>query len=99
MSKIKDNIKLQIRYFFINEFWKNIPILAIVVLLLILNWTAWYLYMTKYREVVGITPVLYSSAVLLLNLFLAVITYRKQVVVSYVFLGSATLIQILFLNR
>lgn len=57
-----------------------------------------YLYMIKYRQAVPLMPIIYSLAVFLLNLVLANISYRKEPMISYIFLGGGLLVQLLFLS-
>lgn len=70
------------------------PILGIIIVSLILNALIWFFYLTKYREIVNITPIFYSSAVLVLNLSLGNIVFQKQPLMTYLLLGTGILIQI-----
>jgi len=94
MKKILKIILSQLKYFFINPFWLSWQILVVVVLILALNGWTWDLYLTKYKEMMNVTPVIYASAVILLNLFLAAIYYPKEKIVSLILIGIGLLIQL-----
>lgn len=94
MKKIIKFILPQLKYFFLNPFWTSWIIIVILIISLVLNGLIWYLYLGKYHEVINLTPIGYSSGVLMLNLFLAAIIYPKQRMISFIFLGTNILIQL-----
>lgn len=94
IKKILKAILSQLKYFFINPFWISWQILIVVILALALNGWTWDLYLTKYKEMINVTPVIYASAVILLNLFLAAIYYPKEKIVSWILIGIGLLIQL-----
>ena len=57
--------------------------LIILVPSILLNIIIWYLYLSYYKNIVSNTSV-YSSSVLILNIFLADIVYPKKNLVSFV---------------
>lgn len=97
MKKFFQTIWLQIKYFFVNPFWVQKMVILLVTITLVLNGSIWYLYLKKYTGLIGFVPISYSSAVLLLNIFLAAIIYRKETLVSFVLLGTGLTIQIIYL--
>jgi len=97
MKKIIKFILPQLKYFFLNPFWTSWINIVILVISLALNGLIWYLYLGKYHEIINLTPIGYSSGVLLLNLFLAAVIYPKQKMISFIFLGTSLLIEIFIL--
>lgn len=97
MKKILSYILAQLKYFFLNPFWTSWIILVIIVLGLGLNGYIWYFYLVRMQALTGLTPVGYASGVLLLNIFLADISYQRQVILSWILLSTAVLIQIIFI--
>ena len=95
--KILNYLLKQLKFFIINPFWTKVPILGIIIISLVINGLIWFFYLTKYREMVNITPIYYSSAVLILNLLLGNIIFQKQPLMTYLFLGTSVLIQIFIL--
>jgi len=97
MKKFFSYLLSQIKYFIINPFWKQIPILILIFLTIILNGLIWFLYITRYREILDYTPIIYSSTVLILNLLLSNIIFQKKSLFAYIFLVIALIIQLFFL--
>jgi len=97
MKKTFSYLFSQFKYFIINPFWKEIPILILIFVPFILNGLIWFLFLTRYREILDFSPIIYSSAVLILNLILANMIYRKKSFFAYVFLCVGLLIQLFFL--
>ncbi len=64
---------------------------------LLTNSAIWFLYIKFYRELIGIIPISYALAVLILNIFLSNIIYRKQTLICFILLGGSALVQILFI--
>lgn len=93
MKNILKFINQQFRYTIFNPLWKSSAILIILGLSILTNGLIWYFYLTKFRSTVGPVAIYYSSAVILLNLFLALIIYPKQKLVSFVLIGCILLIQ------
>jgi hypothetical protein len=93
MKNIIPFISKQLKYFLINPFWKDWIVLIIIIVTLIINILIWYLYLHSYRQFINLTPIAYSSGVFLLNTILAVITYPKEKIVSFILLGTGLLIQ------
>lgn len=97
MNKFLSFCKIQLKYFFLNPFWTKWAVWAISAAALAGNGFVWYFYLAKFSNLIELTPVVYSSAVLGLNLFLADIIFPKEPLASYSLLGVAVLIQLLFL--
>lgn len=97
MKKILSYIVKQLKYFFVNSFWLTWPVIVIIAISILIDAIVWYEYVNKYRDFVNITPIAYSSAVLILNIMLANILFPKEKVMSYILLGSGFLIQIFIL--
>lgn len=87
----------RIRNFFVNPFWMSLASLLIVFLTLLLNGLVWYLYIKQYRNIIGYEPISFSSAVFLLNLFLAAIVYKRETLASYILLSTGLTVQIIFI--
>jgi len=94
VKKILSFLWQQSKYFIINPFWTSWICLTIIGLSAILNGLIWYLYLTKFHIIVNLTPIGYSSAVIILNLILANIVFQKQSLISYILLVVALLIQV-----
>ncbi len=94
MHKLFSFILGQLKYFFINPFWKKWVILAVLGLSIIINVVIWYSYLRYEKEFINFTPIGYSTGVLLLNLLLAVSIYPKNDLVAYILIGVGFLIQI-----
>jgi len=93
---MKKNItaaKNQIITFIFNPFWRSWGVVVILALSLALNGLVWYTYYQVIHHSLGFTPILYSSGVLLLNLFLANIIYRKEPLASFILMGLSLIIQ------
>jgi len=71
--------------------------LTVLTVTVILNGFIWYEYIARFNMMVNLTPIGYATAVLILNLFLANISYPKQNLLSFILLGTALLIQIFFI--
>lgn len=97
MKKITNYLLNQLKYFFVNQFWTSFPVIIILILSIVLNGIIWFQYIEKYREVINSTPIIYSSAVFILNLFLAAISYPKEKLISWVLISIALLIQVFIL--
>jgi hypothetical protein len=97
MHKVYNYIILQIKYFFINHFWRTLVVLAIIIVSIILNGIIWYKYLSFYKMIVSSTPVIFSSSVLILNIFLADIIFPKRELAAYILLLSSLVIQIFIL--
>ena len=69
----------------------------VIILGLLSNGYIWYFYLVKIHSFAELTPVGYASGVLLLNIFLADISFPKQIMLSWILLSIALLIQIIFL--
>lgn len=69
----------------------------VIILGLALNSYIWYFYLVKLQSMAGLTPVGFASGVLILNIFLADISFPKQIILSWILLSTALLIQIIFL--
>lgn len=85
------------RYFFINPFWFSKASWFILGFTLIGNAAIWFFYLKQYHFGIGLTPIVFSSAVIILNLFLAVIMRPKEIISSFVLLSTSLLIQVLIL--
>jgi hypothetical protein len=94
MKKILSFLLPQLKYFIINPFWWSYKILIIIIPSIIMNGLIWYLYLSNYKNFVSNTSVIYSSAVLVLNIFLANTIFPKQNLATYILLGTGFLIQI-----
>lgn len=97
MKKLFATISNQIKHFFLNPFWFSKATLPLIILAVILNGLIWYLYLRHYKSLIGIVPIGYSSAVIVLNIFLANITFRKEVLASIVLLGIGLSVQLIYL--
>lgn len=86
----------RIRNFFVNPFWKSLPSILVLIFTLALNGLIWYLYLKQYRSIIGYEPIAFSSAVVLLNLFLAAIVYKREALASYILLSTGLTVQIIF---
>ena len=62
-----------------------------------MNGLIWYLYLKNYKDLIGAVPIGYSSAVILLNIFLANITYKKEFLVSSILISMGLFVQIIYL--
>jgi len=87
----------QVKYFIVNPFWVNKFNIILIILTAIANVFIWYLYLRKYGNLIGILPISYSSAVVVLNVFLAAIIYRKELAASYILLGTGIFIQVVYI--
>ena len=94
MKKLLQAILSQLKYFIVNPFWWSWRVLIVIVPALLMNGWTWQLYLTKYQEMISATPVIYASAVLLLNIFLAAIYYPKEKILSWILIGIGLLTQI-----
>jgi len=97
LKKILNYSLHQIKYFIFNPFWTSWISLTVLAITVILNGFIWYEYIAKFHMMINLTPIGYTSAVLILNLFLANISYPKQNLLSFILLGTALLIQIFFI--
>lgn len=97
MKTLLKFISDRIRNFFINPFWKSIASLSIVFISSILNGLIWFLYIKYYRSLIGYEPIAFSSTVVLLNLFLATVVYKRESLASYILLSTALTVQIIFI--
>lgn len=97
MKKFFSKIWAQVKYFIVNPFWVNKINIILIILTIIANAFVWYLYLKKYHFLIGMVPISYSSAVLMLNVFLASIIYRKELAASYILLGIGMFIQVVYL--
>ena len=97
MKKLFITILNQFKHFFLNPFWSSKATLPLMIISVILNGLIWYLYLKRYNALVGVVPIGYSSAVIILNIFLANITYRKEVLASIVLLGVGLSVQLIYL--
>ncbi|AKM82510.1 TPA: hypothetical protein DD449_01825 [Candidatus Berkelbacteria bacterium] len=95
--KILNYFLRQIKYFFFNPFWLNWFVLLEFVLILLLNFIIWYLYLDKYKDFLNLTPIVFSSAVAIINLFMAVIIYPKEKNISIILLTIGLMVQFLIL--
>ena len=89
-------VRSQFSYLFRNPFWTSLPILILIGVTLIADAVLVYLFITRFRQLVPMMPIIYSIAVFVLNLILANISFRKEPMISYIFLGGSLLVQILF---
>gem|GEM_PF-911383 len=87
----------KIKEFFINPYWANWTVILLIFLSVLLNGLLWYIWWKKYQDLVGVVPISYSSAVLILNVFLSNLSYRKEALVNFVLLGTGLLVQIIYL--
>lgn len=69
----------------------------VIIISLLIDALVWYLYLTKYNQILHLTPIGYASGVLILNIFLAAVIYPKQQMISYILLGTSLLIQVYIL--
>lgn len=97
MKKILQYIIQQIKAFIINPFWLNGGAILLIILTLAVNALVWYLWIKKYQDLIGVVPISYSSAVIVLNIFLGNLTYRKETLVTFILLGTGLIIQIIYL--
>ena len=97
MSHFLSFIKKQLKYFFINPFWKDRIIWVILAITIILNVVIWYKYIKYEKTIIDLLPIVYSTAIFILNLFLSIISYPKKDLIAYVLMGAGLLIQIFFL--
>lgn len=97
MKKFGNYILGQLKYFFVNPFWITFSVLVILAVSFIADGLIWYLYWGKYREIINIIPIGFSSSVLILNLFLANITFPKEKLISYILLSTGLMIQLFIL--
>jgi hypothetical protein len=97
MKKIPEYLWSQFKYFLINPFWQAKVVWFLICPAVLINGFIWYLYIKFYKDLIGVVPISYSLAVVVLNVFLANIIYRKQTLVSLSLLSSGILIQIIFL--
>lgn len=97
MKNFFKKIWAQVKYFVVNPFWGNKYSILIIILTLALNGLVWYFYIRKYSVIIGVVPISYSSAVVILNIFLAGVIYRKEIAASYILLGTGIFIQIIYL--
>jgi hypothetical protein len=97
MKKLFKTIWAQIKYFIVNPFWVNKFSILLIGLNFVLNGLIWYLYLKNYQSMIGFVPIAYSSAVILLNIFLAAIIYRKEISASFILLGAGMMIQLIYL--
>lgn len=98
MNKIIPYVKAQLKYFFINPFWRQISVVVILIISLLINGSVWFLYLTKMRIFGNITQIGFSSAVLILDLILAGISFPRQQLVSYILISAGLLVQIIFIT-
>jgi hypothetical protein len=87
----------QIKYFIVNPFWINKFNIILITLTIVANFFIWYLYLKKYGNLIGIVPISYSTAVVMLNIFLSAIIYRKELAASFILLGTGIFIQVVYL--
>ena len=97
MNNIFLFFKNQFLFFAVNPFWKKWPILVIIAVSIAINIFIWYEYLKHYREIVNLTPMGYASAVLLLDIILADISYPRKDIAAYFLVGTGLLIQLFFL--
>lgn len=62
-----------------------------------LNGLIWYSYLKFYHDLIGFVPIAYSTAVFVLNVFLAVPVYKRESLASYILLTAGLFIQIIYL--
>jgi len=63
----------------------------------LLNGLIWYLYLKFYKTLIGYEPIIFSSAVLILNLCLSAVVYKREAIASYILLSTAFTVQIIFI--
>ncbi len=97
LFKMFQSIWRQIKYFFVNPFWLSGAVLILMVFAILINAAIWYLYIKNYRDLIGIVQIGYSSAVLILNILLGNIVFRKEKLISIILLSAGLIIQILFI--
>ena len=97
MIKLLKSIFKQIKYFIVNPLWISKVGLPLILVSLSLNGLIWYMYIKGYKDLIGLVPISYSLAALILNIFLANILYRKEILISIILLSSGLLIQIIYL--
>jgi hypothetical protein len=97
MKKNLFNLFSHIKNFFTNRFWQTFLVWIILGLTLLAHAAIWYFYFSSLKSIIGITQIFYSSGAIILNLFLANLVYEKESLASFILLGVALLIQILFI--
>jgi len=97
MKKFLNYFWQQIKFFLINPFWLSLWSIGLILIILLLNGWVWFLWIKKYQDLIGLMPISYAAAVGALNIFLANLAYRKESLVSFILLGAAILIQIIYL--
>jgi hypothetical protein len=83
-----------IKYIINNPIWKRWPLLIILAIGIILDAVAWYWYLSYYKNIINLTPILFAGAALALNFVLSVIIYPKKDILAFLLLVTAILIQI-----
>lgn len=68
-----------------------------IIITAILNGLIWFLYIKNYQDLIGITQISYALAVMILNIYLANIVYRRVALASMVLLSTGLIVQIIFL--
>ncbi len=97
MKKIIIYFLTQTKRFFVNPYWIDWRILIFMIPTFILNALVWYLWARYYQDLIGVVPIGYAAAVALLNIFLGGLSYRKEILVTFVLLGTGLLIQTIYI--
>jgi hypothetical protein len=97
LKRILYILKKQLQFFFLNEFWRNFVNLGLIFLSLVSNAAFWYFGLTKFKNLIEWPIFFYAGGVLLLNIVLAVISYKKFPLASYSLLGCMLIVQFFLL--
>ena len=95
MKKILSILIEILRGFFINPFWKSLPVIVVLVASLAINGLLWYIYQTKIRA--NPIPFIFASGLIILNLILGNFLWNREKLASIFLIYTAFLIQILML--
>ena len=95
MKKYLLILKGIIKDFFLNSFWKSIPILVIIFLSLALNVFLWYIFQTRVKS--NPVPFYFASGIIGLNWILGNYLWEKEKLASYFLISTALFTQVLML--